>query len=133
MDIKKLKDIVLYIGVAMLMTHELDAVMNQEWRVLPLTSWLDPEIGYEVFLWFHVPLFTLILALLSNSSERIRAVTSKVLAAFLIVHSVLHVAFSDHEHYEFSSLSSNLLIYGAAIYGLIYITLTMYSQRADQA
>lgn len=129
MNIEQLKNLSLYIGVAMLMTHELDAVMNQEWRVLPLTSWLDPEVGYQVFLWAHVPLFALFLGALSNSSEKIRTVASKVLAAFLIIHSGLHLAFSTHENYEFTSFSSNLLIYGGAIYGLIYITLTMYTAK----
>ena len=32
-----------------LFTHELDAMLNHEWRVLPLTSWLSDEIGMIVF------------------------------------------------------------------------------------
>lgn len=126
-----LKSFVLYIGISFLITHELDAVMNKEWLVLPLTSWLQPDIAYEVFLWAHVPLFALMIALLTSSKNKVKSITSKVLATFLIIHGSLHIAFTSHKHYEFSSLSSNLLIYGGAIFGLIYLMLFRYSSKRN--
>lgn len=119
--------IVLYIGVALLMTHELDAVMNNEWLVLPLTSWLSSEVGYEVFLWFHVPLFFAILALLSSRKERTRIISGKVLSVFLLVHAGLHWLCSEHTLYDFSSISSNLLIYGGAVFGTLYFGISRKS------
>ena len=40
-----MKKIILYLGVGALFTHELDAMTNHEWRVLPLTSFLGEELG----------------------------------------------------------------------------------------
>lgn len=131
MHMIRLKHIVLYTGVAILMTHELDAVMNNEWRVLPVTSWLNPEVGYAVFLWAHVPLFALIISLLANSSDKVKTITSNGLAVFLIVHGSLHFAFMGHEHYEFSSVSSNLLIYGGALFGFVYIAINQISDKSS--
>ena len=125
------KSFVLNVGVAFLMTHELDAVMNKEWLVLPLTNWLSPAVGYQVFLWFHVPLFTVILALFSASSNRLRRIAASTLSVFLIVHAGLHWLFSGHEHYEFSSISSNLLIYGGAVFGVFYLSINQTKERGD--
>ena len=119
---------VLYIGVALLMTHELDAVMNNEWLVLPLTSWLEPDAGYLVFLWMHVPLFALLIYVLSHSSKKVRLISARVLAGFLVIHGALHLGFSGHEHYEFSTLSSSLLIYGGSVFGVAYFVLDRFAR-----
>ena len=47
-------------GLAFLMTHELDAINCQEWRMLPLLNFLDDNIGYQVFTILHVPVFAAI-------------------------------------------------------------------------
>lgn len=130
MNMHHLKKWVLYVGVAVLMTHELDAARNSEWQVLPITSWLSPEMGYEVFLWAHVPLFATIIALFSNSSNRIRNITSLVLAGFLVIHAGLHWLFSSHEHYHFESISSNMLIYGGGAFGILYLALNSSKSQA---
>ena len=44
------------VAFALMMTHELDAVARMEWRVLPLTSWMDDNLGFHVFVAAHVPL-----------------------------------------------------------------------------
>ena len=43
------------------MSHELDAVNCQEWRMLPLLNFLDDNVGYQMFTILHVPIFTAIL------------------------------------------------------------------------
>jgi hypothetical protein len=129
MKVDQFKPFILNVGVAFLMTHELDAVMNSEWLVLPLTSWLSPTVGYEVFLWFHVPLFAVILTLLTSSSNRVREITASTLSVFLIAHAGLHWLFSDHQHYEFSSISSKLLVYGGAVIGVFYLIINQMRKR----
>lgn len=52
-----MKNNIFYIGVGMSFTHELDAMLNNEWRVLPLTSGLPDEMGQTVFVLAHIPLF----------------------------------------------------------------------------
>ena len=39
---------------------------NHEWLILPLTSWMTPEIGKMVFVLIHIPLFAVLIALISS-------------------------------------------------------------------
>ena len=119
----KIKNIAFYLGIGTLFTHELDAMPNQEWRVLPLTSWMPNEIGMIVFVWLHIPLFAFLIALISSADRKIRDRSKLGISIFLIVHSLLHALFMKHIHYEFSSILSNTLIFGAALCGLIYLVL----------
>jgi len=48
-----------YIGLAFILTHELDAVQMKEWRIFPLISFLDDKMGYWVFTALHIPLFVM--------------------------------------------------------------------------
>lgn len=117
------KELVFYVGVGLFFTHELDAMLNHEWRVLPLTSWLTEDVGRTAFVLMHVPLFAVLVALISSTNEIIRNRTWFWLSVFLAIHGLLHAAFTGHERYEFGSLQSNFLIFGAAICGLLYIIL----------
>ena len=109
------------VGVSMLFTHELDAMTHSEWRVLPLTSWLSPETGRVVFVALHVPLFALVLGwLTSQLPERVLRAQFWV-SVFLVVHAGLHVAFSGQPHYTFEGILSNTLIFGAAMFGALYL------------
>lgn len=109
------------IGVSLLFTHELDAMTHSEWLVLPLTSWLEPEIGRVIFVSMHVPIFALVLGWLSSR------VPGRVIAAqlwvsvFLVMHAVLHLAFSNQPAYTFDGVLSNSLIFGSAICGATYL------------
>ena len=119
-----MKNGVFYLGLGLLFTHEMDAMTNHEWRVLPLTSWLPDAAGGLVFLVAHVPLFAVTIAFVASLNLRVRAVTQKIASGFLIVHAGLHTVFSGHEAYEFSSTVSSLLIYGAAACGAAFFVLT---------
>jgi len=112
---------IFYLGIGLFFTHELDAMLNHEWRVLPLTSWLSEDAGRTAFVLMHVPLFAVLIALISSNNETLRNRTWFWLSAFLAIHGVLHAAFTVHEQYEFGSLQSNVLIFGAAICGFLYI------------
>jgi len=81
---------------------------------------------------FHRPTNTLILVdLLENIGDdytheaslnpRARSTARDVARGFLVAHAVLHFAFSGHPSYEFSSLLSKVLIYGAALCGIAYL------------
>lgn len=118
-----MKNIVFYLGMGTLFTHELDAMPNHEWRVLPLTSWLSNEVGMMVFVIIHIPLFALLISLVSSANDKIRIRSRLSIGAFLIIHSVLHALFMNHIAYEFSSRLSNILIFGGAFLGLVYLLL----------
>lgn len=118
-----MKERFFYLGIGLFFTHELDAMTNHEWRVLPLTSWLGDDMGRLVFVAAHVPLFAILVALMASLNSVVRSRTRVWLSAFLVLHSMLHAGFVMHDNYEFSSLLSNVLIYGAAMCGLLYLFL----------
>ena len=118
-----MKDTLLYLGVGLLFTHELDAMRNQEWLVLPLTAWLPDDYAESVFVLAHIPLFAIVVAGLASLNTKIRKNTRIGFSLFLVVHGVLHMVFMTHQHYEFESLTSKLLIFGGALCGLIHLWL----------
>ena len=107
----------------MLFTHELDAMPNHEWRILPLLGATPDDIGFQIFLLAHVPIFAVVIALVASLNASTRARTRVVVSTFLLAHGLLHAAFGAHPLYEFSSLSSEVLIYGAAVLGFGYLVM----------
>lgn len=118
-----------YLGLGLMFTHELDAMPNHEWRVLPLTAWLSDAAGQFAFLVAHVPIFALTVAFVASLDPAIRSISRLVLAVFLIVHAVLHQLFSGSADYKFDSTLSSVLIFGAGLCGAVYVFLVMYSRK----
>ena len=116
-------EVVFYLGLAFLFTHELDAMPNHEWRVLPLTSFLSDSIGMNTFVIAHIPIFAIVIACVASLNLKIRSTAQNIVSGFLIVHAGLHFAFSGHSDYEFDSLLSSTLIYGAALLGILFFVL----------
>lgn len=116
-----MKDFFLYLGLGLLLTHELDAISNHEWRVLPLIRVLPDDVGLGVFVALHVPIFALLIAGIASARPRIRSATRFGVALFLAIHGALHFLFMEHPAYEFQSTLSNTLIFGGAICGAAYL------------
>lgn len=111
-----------YLSLGFLFTHELDAMTNHEWRVLPGLSSLDEATGQMVFVLMHIPLFALIIWL---GESRFKSLGRVIITGFLVIHAGLHLAFSGHEAYEFSTAMSSFLIYGGAAVGAVYLFLRL--------
>lgn len=133
MSIRRAKSTVFYSGLGLLFTHELDAMPNHEWRVLPVLRGLSEEIGMQVFLLAHVPIFAVVIALAASLNRRTRYIAQIALSIFVVVHAVLHTLFSGDVYYEFSSLTSGSLIYGAAACGAAYLILDGIGRRRGAA
>ena len=116
-----MKNVLFYTGLALLFTHELDAMPNHEWRVLPVLNSLSDSVGEQTFVLLHIPLFAVVIGLIASLNRRVRARARIVVGGFLVVHGVLHFLFSGHPAYEFSSTMSFALILGAAACGLAYL------------
>ncbi len=127
-----MKNRLFYLGIALLFTHELNAMPNHEWRVLPLTSFLDDQVGELVFVLVHIPLFALVIGFIASLNVAVRDKARAYTSGFLILHAGLHALFSGHVHYEFSGALSNGLIYGAAICGILYFAVGFYERRNNQ-
>jgi hypothetical protein len=67
-----MKDIVFYLGFGTLCTHELDAIVNHEWRLMPFIRTLPEETGMIVFVAAHIPVFAVLVALVSSKISRTR-------------------------------------------------------------
>ncbi len=128
MNLTLVKNVIFYLGLGTLLTHELDAMTNHEWRVLPLTNWLPDEYGILVFLFLHIPLFAILISMVSSTNAKIRFRSRVGTSIFLIIHSLLHCLFMGNTNYEFATSSSNILIFGGATLGAIHL-LSEYLQK----
>ena len=124
-----MKNFVFYLGLGALFTHELDAMPNHEWRLLPLVQMLPDEMGMNVFVIAHVPLFAFLLALVASSNSRTRTISKLVISGVLVLHGLLHAIFMSHPSYEFASILSNALIFGGAVCGALYVGLHIRSKH----
>ena len=118
--IGRMKSVSFYLGLALLFTHELDSMPNHEWRVLPGLSALADSTGEAVFVLAHIPIFAVVVAFVSSLDQSIRLRARNYFCMFLLIHAVLHLAFSEQGAYEFSSWISSGLIYGAGLCGALY-------------
>lgn len=109
----------------------MDAMTNHEWRVLPILHSLSEAIGEVTFLLAHVPLFALTIGFVASLNLRTRLIAQKLAGGFLIVHAILHFAFAGHPNYEFPSNISNVLIFGAALCGVLYF-LALATERRHE-
>lgn len=128
-----MKDLAFYLGFGTLCTHELDSMLNHEWRVIPLLQALPDETGLMIFVTAHIPLFAVLVALVSSTNSRTRQLTRIGLGLFLVVHGLLHILFYGHPAYEFSSMLSHGLIFGGSILGIVYVCLEWLGRRGYAA
>ena len=108
---------VFYLNLALLFTHELDAIRHHEWRIFFFLKPFDDETAYRIFTGLHVPLFMMIIALADDQGFWI------LMDIFLIIHLGLHLWFRSHSAYEFNSFFSNSLIVGAALSAALHLLL----------
>ena len=124
-------NLVFYLGIGTLFTHELDAMLNHEWRVIPIIRALPDDRGLLVFVAAHVPMFAVLVALISSRNPKTRITTRIGLGVFLIFHGLLHILFKEHPAYEFTNILSNLLIFGGSTLGIIYLALEWNKKRRN--
>jgi hypothetical protein len=109
-----------FIGLALLFTHELDAIRRKEWRMFVILSGLGEERAFRIFTALHIPIFFLIfLAVFGTLGSELRDNTIIGLDAFFVVHVVLHILFLKHPDYAFHAGFSRLLILGAGVCGIL--------------
>lgn len=104
--------------VTFFLIHELDAVYRSEWRIFPGLSRLSDGLGREVFVFAHVPLFWVVLDGCYVSDAQTR--WQQGLAAFALVHVILHVIATRHPRNEFAG-TSWVWIVGAGLLGGAYL------------
>jgi hypothetical protein len=124
-----MKNPIFYLGFATLITHELDAMTQSEWRLLPILRSLPEQTASFTFVVLHIPLIAILLWLTSNESPSIRQSSRIAVAIFLMVHVGLHKLFENRPDYTFNSLLSVGLIYGGGLLGFFYLVSIFSSWR----
>jgi hypothetical protein len=122
-----------YLGLATLLTHEMDAMLNHEWRVLPLTSGFPDDIGMVIFLVAHIPIYAGVIAMVASNKPQLRFWSRLGVSLFLLIHAGLHAIFRRSPAYEFSSATSLILIYGGGLMGLAHIILELKAKLTGKA
>ncbi|MBK8022655.1 MAG: hypothetical protein IPK19_14790 [Chloroflexi bacterium] len=110
-------DLIFVLGLAFLLTHELDAVERGEPAFFFGWAGLSEAACRRWFIAAHVPLFVVILASLMSSGLQIG------LDIFLIVHAGLHLLLRDHPLIRFNTWDSQLWIFGAALSGAAHLVM----------
>jgi len=110
-----------WLGLSLVLVHEMDAVRCKEWRILPGLSLLKDETGKRIFILSHIPLYFLIFLGLSSPETREGLITA--LNIFFIIHFVLHLLFIKHKKNEFIDWISWIFIIGIGICGILDIVL----------
>jgi hypothetical protein len=126
-----MKNLIFNLGLAILCTHELDAVTQSEWRLLYILRDLPDHTASSAFVFIHVPLFAIIFGLVFNEKLNIREWSRVVFSIFLIIHAGLHKLLVNHPLYTFHSPLSQGLIFGGGLIGSIYLGATYISQRTE--
>jgi hypothetical protein len=112
-----------YWNLAFLLTHELDAVRKQEWRMLPLLSFIrDENTAFATFTLLHVPIFAGMFYGLSSRKFRVS------IDSFSVVHTGLHIVALWCPRNLFNDWVSWILIGGAGLCGAIDLWLLRNKQ-----
>lgn len=114
-------DWLFWLGLALLFTHELDAIRCHEWRLfavfLRVHDRVSDATAYRVFTVLHVPLFFLFLWYTAQPSR----VFQIVVDLFLVVHLGLHLSLRSHPAYEFRGAFSHGIIAAGGLVGALHV------------
>ena len=104
-----------YLGMCLLLIHEMDAVRCREWQIFPGLSLLPDQLGYVVFTIVHIPLYLgLYWGLRTNPATWIHG-----LDIFFLIHLGLHLLFLLHPKNQFKDAFSWAIIAGAGAAGAL--------------
>jgi hypothetical protein len=126
----RISKLLFYVALGLFFSHELDAVVQTEWRLLYVLRDLPELEAMQAFIWLHVPLFAIIAWLTHHGAPRVQIWSRASFSAFLVVHAILHFRLSANPLYTFDSPLSIALIYGGAIAGLGYLAFVKWSLGA---
>lgn len=111
-----------WVGLSLLLTHEMDAIRAHEWRLFAGISHLPERQAYVLFTALHVPLYVALLWGLVGAGA-LSVPLALALDAFFVVHVVLHALFHRHRDNQFRNGFSWLLIGGAGLAGALDLLL----------
>jgi hypothetical protein len=121
-----MQKLVVHLMLALLFTHELDAMTQSEWRLLYVLRDLSDTQARWWFVALHVPLFWALIALTHHVKANVHRFSR--IAVFCLVHSLLHLRLRNDPLSTFNAPLSWSLILGAAAVGAAYLVLAVGPQ-----
>lgn len=108
------------VGLSLILTHEMDAIRLQEWKMFVVLSAMTDATAYVVFTALHIPLYILLFwGLFAPGSTSVESSLVGGLNVFFVVHTILHLLFLKHPANQFRSAFSWTLIAGAGVAGML--------------
>jgi hypothetical protein len=123
--------VLFYLGLGLLFSHELDAIVQSEWHLLYILRSMADEQAMPVFIALHVPLFSLIVWLTHHNSTHVQISSRIAFNAFVVIHAGLHFRLSNDPLYTFHSTLSQGLIFGAATCGALSLISNLFTHGGD--
>jgi len=111
------------LALALLTTHELDAIYRHEWRIFPFLNKLKENIAAYIFIIIHIPLFFIIFWLSFHSEPIVRTSSQIIIASFCIIHVGLHILLKNHKASEFNNPFSQFIIWSCGVAGTAFLGL----------
>ena len=112
----------LILAVSLLAVHEMDAMTHAEWRLLPILNGMEESAARDAFVLLHIPLYIGVFWALFVASWRV--IAGRVFSAVAIAHATAHFLLSGHDLYTFAPPIESLTVYGAALAGIAYLSLS---------
>jgi O-antigen/teichoic acid export membrane protein len=110
-------------ALATFFTHELDAMQQQEWRLLyGLRTLTDPAAAF-LFVALHPPLFAAVTYVAFHTNAAIQLWSRRLLCVFFLLHALLHWRLMGAPLAPFNSALSLTLIHACALFGGLYLVL----------
>lgn len=106
--------------LALLFTHEMDAIRKQEWKMFIFLKDMADEKAYHIFMLLHIPLYAVIVSLLLSPFLHIEYYITDV---FLVLHTLLHLGFRKHPTNKFNNNISNGIIFSAGLFAVFHLLL----------
>ena len=110
--------VIFAIELALLFTHEMDAVRRQEWQMFIILKDMADEKAFRIFMLLHIPLYAVILSLLLSDRMIIAMYITDI---FLILHMLIHFAFTGHKANQMNGGVSKAIIYSAGLLALVHL------------
>ena len=103
-DVSRKAGAVIWLGLALLIAHELDAVARHEWRLLPGFALFEDAAARDMFVLLHIPLLIIVFWLMTHRNAGLKRASRMVIAALLVIHGGAHFLLSGHSLYEFRGI-----------------------------
>jgi len=119
-------DLLFFLGVSLLLMHEMDAIDKEEWRLMFVLRKLPREGALRWFITLHLPLFVGLLFLVAAGPSSTTRWIEGGVDVFLIAHAALHENLSRTGDRAFANNFSRTLILLAAAFAAAHLAYVQF-------